>query len=94
MSEDGAEWVIEGVESFDKNRDKPTKPNMRTTMLKSRKKAGLYEWPDPMKNLRKTRQTELTNHYPQHVVCAWLGNSEKVAEQTLPPRHRWPHGRW
>jgi len=81
MSEEGAEWVIEGVESFDKNRDKPTKPNLRTTVLKSRKKAGLVAWPDMLKNLRKTRQTELTNHFPQHVVCAWLGNSEKVAEQ-------------
>ena len=42
---------------------------------------GLFAWPDLLKNLRKTRQTELTNHFPQHVVCAWLGNSEKVAEQ-------------
>ena len=24
---------------------------------------------------------QLTNHYPQHVVCAWMGNSEKVAEK-------------
>ena len=81
MSKEGAEWVIEGVESFDKNRDKPTKPNLRTTVLKSRKKAGLYPWPDPLKNLRKTRQTELTDEFPQHVVCEWLGNSEKVAEK-------------
>lgn len=35
--------------------------------------------PDPIKNQRKTRQTELTNHYPQHVVCEWLGNSDTVA---------------
>ena len=81
MSEEGAEWVIEGVASFDENRDNPTKPNLRRSALRSRKKAALYEWPDPMKNLRKTRQTELTNHYPQHVVCAWMGNSEKVAEK-------------
>ena len=48
---------------------------------RSRKKAGLTEWPDVLKNLRKTRQTELTNYFPQHVVCAWLGNSERVAEK-------------
>ena len=81
MSEDGAVWAIEGVEGFDKNRDNPTKPNLRRSVLRSRKKAGLTEWPDVLKNLRKTRQTELTNYFPQHVVCAWLGNSERVAEK-------------
>ena len=24
---------------------------------------------------------ELTDEFPQHVVCEWLGNSEKVAEK-------------
>jgi integrase len=81
MSEDGAVWAIEGVEGFDKNRDNPTKPNLRRSVLRSRKKAGLTEWPDVLKNLRKTRQTELTNYFPQHVVCEWLGNSERVAEK-------------
>ena len=32
-------------------------------------------------NLRKTRQIELTDIQPQHVVCAWLGNSEDVAKK-------------
>ena len=32
-------------------------------------------------NLRKTRQIELTDIHPQHVVCAWLGNSEDVAKK-------------
>ena len=34
-----------------------------------------------MVNLRKTRQIELTDIHPQHVVCAWLGNSEDVAKK-------------
>ena len=34
-----------------------------------------------MVNLRKTRQTELNDEFPQHVVCEWLGNSERVAEK-------------
>ena len=34
-----------------------------------------------MVNLRKTRQIELTDIHPQHVACAWLGNSEDVAKK-------------
>ena len=30
---------------------------------------------------RTTELIQLTNHYPQHVVCAWMGNSETVAEK-------------
>ena len=26
-------------------------------------------------------RTVLTDEFPQHVVCEWLGNSERVAEQ-------------
>jgi hypothetical protein len=29
--------------------------------------------------MRATRQTELEKEFPLHVVCAWLGNSVKVA---------------
>ena len=81
MSEVGAEWVIAGVESFDTNRDNPSKPNLRRSALRSLKKAGITPWPDLMVNLRKTRQIELTDIHPQHVVCAWLGNSEDVAKK-------------
>jgi hypothetical protein len=31
-------------------------------------------------NLRFTRQTELTESFPAHVVCGWMGNSERVAQ--------------
>ena len=30
-------------------------------------------------NLRSTRQTELREKYPDHVVCTWIGNSRAVA---------------
>ena len=39
------------------------------------------KWPDLMVSLRKTRQIELTKIHPQHVACAWLGNSEDVAKK-------------
>ena len=31
--------------------------------------------------LRSTRKTELTENWPIHVVCAWIGNSRAVAPQ-------------
>ena len=32
-------------------------------------------------NLRSSRQTELTEGFPAHIVSAWLGNSERIAAQ-------------
>lgn len=29
--------------------------------------------------LRSSRETELADAYPAHVVCSWLGNTPKVA---------------
>jgi hypothetical protein len=36
-------------------------------------------WPRLFQNLRASRQTELTEMFPLHVVCAWIGNSEAIA---------------
>ena len=33
-----------------------------------------------LSNLRATRQTELAECFPAHVVCAWIGNTERVAQ--------------
>ena len=33
----------------------------------------------PFQNLRSTRETELMEIYPSHVVVSWIGHSEKVA---------------
>src|ERR1700730_8220562 len=30
---------------------------------------------------RATRQTELEESFPSHVVCAWIGNSQRVARE-------------
>ena len=43
-------------------------------------RAGLEPWIKPFQNLRSTRETELVEQFPVHVVCYWLGNSEKVAK--------------
>ncbi len=53
----------------------------RTMLQKIIKRAGLVSWPKLYQNLRSSRQTELEERFPSHVVCAWLGNSEKVARK-------------
>ncbi|MGP1346257.1 MAG: tyrosine-type recombinase/integrase [Phycisphaerales bacterium] len=43
------------------------------------KRAGVSEWPKVLHNLRASRQIELCEDHPLHVVCSWLGNSDTVA---------------
>jgi hypothetical protein len=60
-------------------RYRDTNANLRTQLLKIIKRAGLSPWPKLFQNLRATRQTELEETFPSHVVCAWIGNSQQVA---------------
>jgi hypothetical protein len=53
--------------------------NLRTQFLRILDKAGIEPWPKLFQNLRSSRQTELTETWPAHVVCAWIGNSEVIA---------------
>ncbi len=55
--------------------------NLRTQFAKIIRRAGLEPWPKLWQNLRSSRQTELAEHFPQHVVCAWIGNSQPVAQE-------------
>lgn len=73
LAPEGAEWVIA------KRRDSAI--NLRTTMMKIIRRASLEPWPKLFHNLRATRQTELEESFPSHVVCAWLGNSPDVARR-------------
>jgi integrase len=41
--------------------------------------ASLKRWPKRFHNLRASRQTELVEQFPSHVVCQWLGNSPAIA---------------
>jgi len=72
-AEPGTEYVIQ------RYRNKAV--NLRTHFQRIIRKAGLEPWPKLWQNLRATRQTELVERWPQHVVCAWLGNSQKVAQE-------------
>jgi integrase len=53
--------------------------NLRTQFQRILERAGIEPWPKLFQNLRSSRQTELTERWPAHVVCAWMGNSEVVA---------------
>ena len=55
--------------------------NFRTRFTKIIKRAGVTPWPKLFQNLRATRQTELSDQFPAHVVCEWLGNSQAVANK-------------
>lgn len=71
QAEPGTEHVI--------TRYRRSNVNLRTQLLKIIRRAGLEAWPKLFHNLRATRQTELTEEYPAHVVCSWLGNTRGVA---------------
>ena len=43
------------------------------------RQAGIVPWPKLFQNCRSTRETELAEHYPTHVVCKWIGNSPDIA---------------
>ena len=55
--------------------------NIRTQMTRIVKNAGLTPWPRIFHNLRSSRQTELEETFPSHVVCKWIGNSPQVARK-------------
>jgi len=67
----GGEYVV--------TRYRDTRTNLRTSFLKIIRRAGLKPWLRPFTNLRSSRETELAETFPLHVVTAWLGNSELVA---------------
>lgn len=46
------------------------------------RRTGIDPWPRLFHNLRASRQTELQEEFPIHVVCAWLGNTPKVAHES------------
>ena len=71
LAEDGADFII--------TRYRDASQNLRTTFEKIIKRAGLQPWPKLFQNMRSSRETELVETYPVHVVTAWLGNTASVA---------------
>ena len=62
-------------------RYRDTTQNLRTSLRKIIKRAGLEPWPKLFANMRATRATELAEQFPGHVAAAWLGHSEQIANR-------------
>ena len=78
---DGAEYVIAN-DTYRKAAQGPNgwkNCNLRTQMEKIIRRAGLVQWPRLFHNLRASRETELAQEFPIHVVTAWMGNTPRVA---------------
>jgi integrase len=73
QAEPGAVHVIGRYRSKD--------ANLRTQLLRIVEIAKLEPWPRLFHNLRASRETDLANDYPLHVVCDWIGNSQAVAKK-------------
>ena len=73
---EGAEYVI----SAPRLRAN-TSAYLRKRMRQIITDAGIEPWRRVFHNMRATRQTELSQHYPGYAVRKWIGNSEQVAEQ-------------
>lgn len=73
QAEPGTEYVI--------TRYRGGNVNLRTQLERIIRRAGLQPWGKIWQNLRSTRETELMESYPAHVVCGWIGNSEAVARK-------------
>ncbi|MHC4563838.1 MAG: tyrosine-type recombinase/integrase [Planctomycetota bacterium] len=73
QAEPGTEYVI--------TRYRQSNCNLRTQLQRIIGKAGLEACPKLFQNLRSTRETELAERWPEHVVCAWIGNSKAVARK-------------
>jgi integrase len=72
-AEPGEKWVIRGRRNAGQI--------WRKRVLKAIRRAGVLPWPKLFQNLRSTRQTELVDKFPLHLVCAWIGNSAMVAQK-------------
>ena len=70
-AEPGTEYVIA--------RCRDGSVNLRTQLERMIRRAGLQSWPKLFHNLRATRETELAESFPLHVVCVWIGNSQPIA---------------
>ncbi len=71
QAEPGAEFAV--------TRYRDGRQNLRTHLERIICSAGLNPWPKPWQNMRSSRETELVETYPVHVVTNWLGNTPAVA---------------
>jgi hypothetical protein len=56
--------------------------NLRSEMTRLLRRAGVSGGPRLFHSMRASRQTELQREFPIHVVCSWLGNLPRIAQQS------------
>ena len=73
-AEIGAEWVIvkHRPAAVIDNAGNWRAVNLRTQFEKIIRRAGVDAWPKLWQNLRASRETELCEQHPLHVVCQWI----------------------
>jgi len=69
----GAEFVI--------TKGRFASGNLGTQMLRIIERAGVKPWDKLFMNCRASRETELAETWPEHVVCNWLGHSQVIARK-------------
>jgi integrase len=80
LAEPGQSHVVGGGHLAKANRPTGWKScNLRTSFQKLVKRAGLEPWPRLFHNLRSSRETELLETFPVHVVAVWMGHDAKVS---------------
>ncbi|MFZ4575360.1 MAG: tyrosine-type recombinase/integrase [Phycisphaerales bacterium] len=75
------EAAPDGAEHVFTDRYRRAGVNLGTQLKRIIRRAGIEPWPRAWHNLRASAQTELTERFPIHVVCHWLGNTTTVATQ-------------
>ena len=76
----GAEYVI--PEEYRRRAQGPAgwaNANLRTTLEKIIRRAGLEPWPRLWHSMRASCETDLARQFPLAVVAKWLGNTQAVA---------------
>ncbi len=82
VAPDGAVYVVdERMRKSSQGKSGWRNCNLRTHFKRIIILAGLKPWERLFHNLRSSRQTELAERFPSHVVCDWLGNSETIARK-------------
>lgn len=74
-----AQDLNQGVSRFVCGKVRSGTLNLRTGLLKTLKSLGIKPWPKLFVNLRSSRETELVERFPLHVVTEWIGHTPEIA---------------
>lgn len=79
-TEDGTEYVVSTLVD-DTTRRGMSQRNLGKLLVDRVKALGVEPWSGPFKALRVTRENELEQVFPSHVVQSWIGHSRQTAEK-------------